>query len=73
VERACPRAVRFRRPDGHLIPAAPACAAVSGAALDQQQRKRGLAVNDRTCMPRSAGQSLDYGMAVEGLLRRALE
>ncbi|HEY8763044.1 MAG TPA: DUF222 domain-containing protein [Solirubrobacteraceae bacterium] len=73
VERAGPRAVRFRRPDGHLIPAAPACAPVSGAALDHQQRTRGLAVNERTCMPRSAGQSLDYGMAVEGLLRRALE
>jgi hypothetical protein len=73
VERAGPRAVRFRRPDGHLIPAAPSCAPVSGAALDQQQRTRGLTVSERTCMPRSAGQSLDYGMAVEGLLTRRLE
>jgi hypothetical protein len=73
VERAGPRAVRFRRPDGHLIPAVPGCAPASGAALDQQQRRRGLAVNERTCMPRSAGQSLDYGMAVEGLLTRRLE
>jgi len=73
VERVGPRAVRFRRPDGRLIPAAPACAPATGTALDQQQRKRGLAVHERTCMPRSAGQSLDYGIAVEGLLRRALE
>jgi hypothetical protein len=73
VERAGPRAVRFRRPDGHLIPATPACSPASGGALDHQQRKRGLAVNERTCMPRSAGQSLDYGMAVEGLLTRRLE
>ncbi len=74
VERDGPGAVRFRRPDGRLIPAAPRCGPVGGAGLEQQQRERGVLVNERTCMPRSAGQSLDYGIAVEGLLlRRARE
>jgi Domain of unknown function (DUF222)/HNH endonuclease len=72
VEPAGDRAPRFRRPDGQLIPATPSCARVRGPALAHQHERCGLLVDDRTCMPRSAGDPLDYGIAVEGLLARVL-
>lgn len=70
VQRAGPGALRLRRPDGRMVPEAPDCTPVNGQPLQQQQRRRGLSVSERTCMPRPAGQSLDYGIAVEGLLLR---
>lgn len=74
AERGGSGAVRFRRPDGALIPQAPRRAEASGSSLDERGRQRGLVADEQTCMPRSAGQTLDYGIAVEGLLlRRARE
>jgi hypothetical protein len=72
VERAGAGTVRFRRPDGALIPEAPARARGDCAALIDRNRSAGVAVDARTCMPRSAGDRLDYGIAVEGLLAQRL-
>jgi hypothetical protein len=71
VERAGRRKIRFRRPDGREIrPAGPSKPA-RGWGLRQQHRSRGLNIGPNTCTPKSAGDKLDYEIAVEGLLRRA--
>ncbi|HWC87545.1 MAG TPA: DUF222 domain-containing protein [Solirubrobacteraceae bacterium] len=72
VERAGPRSLRFRRPDGRPIPPAGPCVRARGPALQDQNRVRGAVIDAYTCMPRSAGDPLDYAIAVEGLLARAL-
>jgi hypothetical protein len=72
VQRAGPDQIRFRRPDGRPIPAGPTHPRLGGPRLEHQPWARALRIDDRTCMPRSAGQSLDYGIAVEGLLLRTL-
>jgi 5-methylcytosine-specific restriction endonuclease McrA len=72
VERAGGRTVRFRRPDGRPIPTVPRSRRASGPELEQQHRARGLTVNEETCRPRSAGDRIDYHLAVEVLCARAL-
>jgi HNH endonuclease len=64
--------VRFRRPDGRVVAPAPECRRARGQALGEQHRARGIAVNADTCRPLSAGDRLDYGLAVEVLTARAL-
>jgi hypothetical protein len=69
--------VRFRRPDGRAIPVAPACESVgrgstAAASLAAQHRARGVVVDADTCRPLSAGERLDYGLALDALLPRAL-
>jgi hypothetical protein len=64
--------VRFRRPDGRVVAPAPDCLPARGAALREQHRAGGVAVDADTCRPLSAGDRLDYGLAVEVLLPRAL-
>ena len=72
VEHAGRRGVRFRRPDGRLIAHATTRPSPCAPGLEQQHRSRGLAIDADTCRPRSLGDRLDYGIAVEGLLARAL-
>lgn len=72
VERAGPRAICFRRPDGRRISAGPGRSRVTGPGLAQQNRARGVPIHADSCRPLSAGDPLDYGLAVEGLLARAL-
>ena len=72
VERSERGAVRFRRPDGRTIAPAPACSAALGGTLAEQHRARGVVVDASTCRPLSAGDRLDYGLAVDVLLPRAL-
>lgn len=67
------RRIRFRRPDGRVIPHSHICRVADGDGLDQQHRTAGLVLDENTCKPRSLGDPLDYDIAVEGLLRRALE
>jgi hypothetical protein len=56
------------RPDGREIPPAPICAAAIGPGLARQHRRLGLDINDTTCTPLSAGDRLDYDIAVSCLL-----
>jgi hypothetical protein len=72
VERTDARSIGFRRPDGRAIPPAGPRTATVGANLQQQNRAQGPTIDAHTCMPRSAGDPLDYGIAVEGLLAQAL-
>ena len=64
--------VRFRRPDGRVVAPAPNCGRVRGPGLGEQHRVRGIAVDARTCRPLSAGDRLDYGLAVEVLTAKEL-
>jgi hypothetical protein len=72
VERAGEHGVRFRRPDGRIVPAVGASGRARGPDLVARQRAGGLRVDDRTCRAVSAGDPLDYSIAVEGLIMREL-
>jgi hypothetical protein len=72
VERTGGGAVRFRRPDGRAIAPAPECGSVVGGSLAEQHRARGVVVDASTCRPLSAGERLDYDLAMDALLPRAL-
>jgi len=72
VERSGPGAVRFRRPDGRAITPAPACGPAAGRSLAEQHAARNVVVDRNTCRPLSAGDRLDYGLALDALLPRAL-
>jgi hypothetical protein len=72
VERAGPRSIRFRRPDGRLLAPTGEPARPRGPRLRQQNHKHGSAIDDHTCKPLSAGDPIDYGLAVEVLLARLL-
>jgi hypothetical protein len=58
----------FRRPDGRPIPAVPRNRGGTSHELSRRHRENGLAMTPETPVARSAGDRLDYGMAVEGLL-----
>jgi hypothetical protein len=72
VEHVGKREVRFRRPDGRLIALANAGPPACGPGLERQHRVRRLLIDADTCKPRSLGDPLDYGIAVEGLLAKAV-
>jgi hypothetical protein len=72
VESAGPAAFLFRRPDGSEIPPAPSCTSATGPAIEHQHPRPAPVIDAYTCMPRSAGDSIDYGIAVEGLLAKVL-
>jgi hypothetical protein len=71
VERDGPARFRFRRPDGRRIADAPPSGTAVGPGLIRQHRREGLNLHSDTCRPLSAGDRLDYGLAVELLLARA--
>jgi hypothetical protein len=62
--------LRFRRPDGRLIPEHCQSRPVSTSGISKQNTSHNLRIGADTCRPLSAGDKLDYGMAVEGLLWR---
>ncbi len=70
VESAGSGAVRFRRPDGRVVAASVGCGPARGEGLAERQSARGGAVDQNTCRPLSAGDRLDYGLAVEVLMQR---
>jgi hypothetical protein len=72
VERGAEHGVRFRRPDGRLVPAVGEGGRAVGRGLVQRQCADGMKIDANTCRALSAGQSLDYSIAVEGLLDRVL-
>jgi hypothetical protein len=63
--------VRFRRPDGQVIPDVCPGARADGPAVEEQNRARGVAVGPDTCLPCYLGDPLDYDMAVGGLCWQA--
>jgi Domain of unknown function (DUF222)/HNH endonuclease len=72
VERSRGGSVRFRRPDGRVITAESGGGRACGAGLAEQHRLRGLMVDATTCRPLSAGERLDYDLAMDALLPTAL-
>ena len=72
VERVGKHKLRFRRPNGQPVSQSRAEAPAWGLGLEQRNRAMGLELDAETCRPRSAGDRLDYGVAVEALLARAL-
>jgi hypothetical protein len=65
VERAGPESVRFRRPDGRVIPDSCAGGRIREPGLARQHR---APIDKDTCRAKSAGDPLDYRMAVDGLI-----
>jgi Domain of unknown function (DUF222)/HNH endonuclease len=71
VERGGHGAVRFRRPDGKVIPGVGRPLRARGPSLECQHVERGLVIDDQTCLGKSVGFPCDYGIAVEVLCARA--
>jgi hypothetical protein len=71
VERQGAVGLRFCRPDGRQIAETPQCQPAGGPGLVHQQRREGLNLNGDTCRPISAGDWLDYDLAVDSLINRA--
>ncbi|MGH7322691.1 MAG: DUF222 domain-containing protein [Candidatus Rokuibacteriota bacterium] len=70
IERLPDGELRFRRPDGRLIPEVPPPAAAPAdpvGALVTRHRGQGLAIHARTACPRWLGERLDLGWAVDVL------
>jgi hypothetical protein len=65
--------IRFRRPDGRQISERCEGRAAFGSDIRTQNRSRGVHVDPDTCLPLSAGDRIDYGMAVEGLILSELK
>lgn len=65
--------VQFRRPDGRLIPRSCEMRPTAGPGISEQNRMRRLPIGPSTCAPLSAGDPLDYDIAVEGLIWRELK
>jgi hypothetical protein len=72
VERIGRRGIRFRRPDGRVIADAPLHTGLREPALEIQNRARNICPDAYTIRPLSEGDRLDYGLATEALLARAL-
>jgi Domain of unknown function (DUF222)/HNH endonuclease len=72
VQRAGRRRLRFCGPDGRVVAEVPARARTAGPPLEERHGRRGLHVDSDTVKPLSMGDPLDYGIAVEALLARAL-
>jgi hypothetical protein len=64
--------LRFARPNGLPIPQHPILPAARGPGIKRQNAVRGIAIDADTCMPLSAGDPIDYGLTIEGLLYRDL-
>jgi hypothetical protein len=66
-------ALRFLRPDGRAVDSvAPGYTQLLGdwEYLPANNRERGLGISEKTAMTRWAGESMDYGLAVEVLMQR---
>jgi hypothetical protein len=64
--------LEFRRPDGCVIAEHCEMRAASGPGIAGHHRRQGLRIGPDTCRPLSAGDRLDYDIAVEGLIRQEL-
>ena len=59
--------VRFCRPDGRTIPDRPPPTTPQGPSITEQNQQHRIPITPDTSRPLSAGEPLDYGMAIEGL------
>jgi hypothetical protein len=76
VDRQPDGTLRFRRPDGRLLPEVPPPAAVPVdpvQALRSGHVAQGLSIHPRTSCPGWLGERLDVGWAIDGLHPRALK
>jgi len=62
----------FHTPDGRLIPPSVSGRRARGPALEARNWAAGLRLDADSCRPRSAGQPLDYDLAVAGLAHAEL-
>jgi 5-methylcytosine-specific restriction endonuclease McrA len=70
VERLPDGELKFRRPDGRILPEVPHSPAVPAdavAALRARHERHGLALHARTAMPSWLGEPLDVGYAIDVL------
>jgi hypothetical protein len=75
VERRPDGELRFRRPDGRILPAVPPTPELHGDAVQAvraQNEAAGLQLHARTAMPSWLGERLDVGYAIDVLHPRAL-
>jgi len=75
VERLCDGELRFRRPDGRLLPDVPPVPPVPGdpiQALRMQNEAAGVQVDARTTCPGWLGERLNVGWAIDVLHPRAV-
>jgi hypothetical protein len=74
VERLPDGDLRFRLPNGWLLPVVPVPAPVPGAPVEElreDNEARGLQINARTSLPAWLGERLDLGYAIDVLHPRA--
>lgn len=67
IEVGADHRLEFRRPDGRVIPVRCEARRASGRDIVEQHRSRRMGIGPDTCRPLSAGDRLDYDMAVMGL------
>jgi len=70
VDRQLDGELRFRRPDGRLLPEVPSAAAVPAdpvRVMRTRHETQGLQIHARTAMPGWLGESLDVGYAIDVL------
>jgi hypothetical protein len=67
VERGGGGRVRFRRPDGEAVPAAPRAPQGEAAAVPRLNGTAGVAVDDTTCVPCVHSQRMQLPWIVDGL------
>ena len=68
VARRAGGSLAFCRPDGTRVPASPARPRGRASALPTRNRQVGIDVTHSTLVPLSAGERMDLGLAVSGLL-----
>jgi hypothetical protein len=67
IRRVGERGLSFHRPNGERIPEAPRLSR-RGPGIEAQHGSAGVSIDGDTCRPKSAGDRLDYGLAVELLI-----
>jgi hypothetical protein len=62
--------LQFRRPDGHVVTDVPPPTRARGPGVCEQNRARGIEIDEWTAKGLEAYDTCDYGMAVDGLMWR---